>query len=96
MRGLGKHRIIIVVMPGGGVHGHLGLSVSASHCRAGLFKMEALAPHFRVTPPISLVKIRIAGPFLITDQLEGTLEIADRLLAQGDYHPCPINAGEAE
>lgn len=37
----------------------------------------------------------ITWHFLITDYLEGTLEIADRLLAQGNYNPRKINKVEA-
>lgn len=33
--------------------------------------------------------------FLITDYLEGTLEIAESLLAQGNYNPHTINKVEA-
>ena len=37
----------------------------------------------------------ITWHFLITDYLEGTLEIADRLLTQGNYNPRKINKVEA-
>lgn len=37
----------------------------------------------------------ITWHFLITDYLEGTLEIADSLLAQGNYNPSMINKAEA-
>lgn len=36
------------------------------------------------------VELLIAWCFLITDYLEGTLEIADSLLTQGNYHPRTI------
>ena len=37
----------------------------------------------------------ITWHFLITDNLEGTLEIADRLLTQGNYNPRTISKVEA-
>lgn len=79
----------------GDAHGHLGSSISGLTAEPGLFKTEAPTPRFRVTRD-KPGEDQDGWPFLITDHLEGALETADCLLAQGTYHPRPVNAGEAE
>lgn len=68
---------------GAGIRGNLTHQFKHLTKELWLFKTwGALTPNFRMTLS-KYVKIMITWHFLITDNLEGTLEIADHLLARG-------------